>query len=51
MKLGYDVLDFGCCKAIYHKKWGTFSFLSSIFTLCPYDQLYNIINEAANDFN
>lgn len=28
--LGYQILDFGCCKAVSHPRWGTKSFLSII---------------------
>lgn len=43
MKLGYEILDFGCCKAIYHKKWGTFAFLSVLFTLAPAEKVFEIM--------
>jgi len=42
--LGYQVLDFGCCKAVCHNKWSTFAFLSTFCSSAPVDVIQTAIH-------
>mmetsp|Transcript_36510 Transcript_36510/g.101981 ORF Transcript_36510/g.101981 Transcript_36510/m.101981 type:complete len:387 (+) Transcript_36510:15-1175(+) len=36
-ELGFEVVDFGCCKAVSHAVWGTSVVVGSVFTDAPVD--------------
>lgn len=36
-ELGFDIIDYGCCKVISHHKWGTKSYVGCIITTASSD--------------
>ena len=34
-ELGFEIIDYGCCKVISHHKWGTKSYIGCIITNAP----------------
>jgi hypothetical protein len=49
LNFGYQILDFGCCKAVSHPSWDTYSFASIIYTTAPIDVITNAIEQTSSE--
>ena len=47
--LGFEIVDYGCCKVISHHKWGTKTYVGCLLTTAKVDGKF--VNEIMANFN
>lgn len=48
-QLGFEILDYGCCKVISHHKWGTKTYVGCLLTTAGVES--KIVNDLTKKFN